>query len=918
MTEQTHSNPTSLRLGWRAVAFAAVAAIPTIWNLSFFTLFATSLPTAVQIVATGRDLSEIDASLLFGWLALGALPILYVVAIGLVGFQRAVELAYGVQAPLISITILRLAGARSGTPVTNLTFAIGVFGMVMFAWAVVQPAVVRWRSGAALLTPTLLSGVWLALLLGVLVPPAVVGLVDQLGELLFSLGRLEPMLFVGLSLVAITLAAVLLVPLAVMVLYASTWFRAVRAGGALAVATTVVTTIALVGAVWSLSEQPQAGVFERLEPAEGSPYAQTSPRDRAQWITANEDRVRSGLVNAVLSPYRYLAARGELTGLAAMYERNGFPESLGNAAQSVHSVLLSAMLYDGPSATEHRADARRLYVELFDENIEAAHREAFRDALIQTWSFRQPDATLLDAAAKTVHLTRQSVQIEEHGPVADVMVHETYENRTFASREVLYHFSLPETAVVTGLWIGPEDDRDRAFKFRVSPRGAAQEVYKAQVRRSVDPALLEQVGPRQYRLRIFPIERARDLVGGPGRGPPMHMWLRYRTRPVDGRWPMPQLLESRNVYWDARTKRSVDGVPARVGPTAWFPPGPESPPQSVTHGAVTIAGHEVRFAPASRTPDTVPGRWVVALDTSWSMRAVADDVRQALKRLATVLPADTELIVTRSPYLQEAPAAQRGFELEPVSWFGGLSLRQVWRQVATTAALEGATGVVILTDAGDGVLEKGALDQPPTLPVWFVHLGGRPAIGYDDRMLEALQQAGGGVALSVDEALARMAQPNRRQADGHTIEIVALAAGPEPTASQIQSGDDQSPTKTSAALRPLAAKWLIEARAPAANGDAAQLDRWHTLAKSEGIATPFSSMIVLVNKQQHKQLDRAEAAADRFAREAEDGQTQARVGDSGFPSSDLTAVPEPSTWLLLLVGLGGAWAVRRRQAIERL
>jgi hypothetical protein len=52
---------------------------------------------------------------------------------------------------------------------------------------------------------------------------------------------------------------------------------------------------------------------------------------------------------------------------------------------------------------------------------------------------------------------------------------------------------MPENTAFTGLWLSNQPDKEKAFRFRVSPRGAAQEVYRQQLRRSQDPALLEQV-----------------------------------------------------------------------------------------------------------------------------------------------------------------------------------------------------------------------------------------------------------------------------------------------------------------------------------------------------------------------------------------------------------------------------------------
>ena len=69
-------------------------------------------------------------------------------------------------------------------------------------------------------------------------------------------------------------------------------------------------------------------------------------------------------------------------------------------------------------------------------------------------------------------------------------------------------------------------------------------------------------------------------------------------------------------------------------------------------------------------------------------------------------------------------------------------------------------------------------------------------------------------------------------------------------------------------------------------------------------------MIVLVNDAQRKALEEAEAQADRFEREVEDGQET--LTKPSNPLHDVSAVPEPGTIFLVLIGLAGiAWARHR-------
>jgi hypothetical protein len=83
------------------------------------------------------------------------------------------------------------------------------------------------------------------------------------------------------------------------------------------------------------------------------------------------------------------------------------------------------------------------------------------------------------------------------------------------------------------------------------------------------------------------------------------------------------------------------------------------------------------------------------------------------------------------------------------------------------------------------------------------------------------------------------------------------------------------------------------------------MDRIHAAAKDQGIVTPWSSLLVLVTDTQKQLLADAESKEDRFDREV----------DLGGPSNSnpfVSAVPEPETWALLIVGgLMLGWHYRR-------
>jgi hypothetical protein len=67
-------------------------------------------------------------------------------------------------------------------------------------------------------------------------------------------------------------------------------------------------------------------------------------------------------------------------------------------------------------------------------------------------------------------------------------LNETYVNLTREPQEIFYLFSLPQSAAITWLWLG--NSLNEMQPHTVATRGAAQRVYKAEVQKRIDPALL--------------------------------------------------------------------------------------------------------------------------------------------------------------------------------------------------------------------------------------------------------------------------------------------------------------------------------------------------------------------------------------------------------------------------------------------
>jgi putative PEP-CTERM system integral membrane protein len=380
----------------------------------------------------------------------------------------------------------------------------------------------------------------------------------------------------------------------------------------------------------------------------------------------------------------------------------------------------------------------------------------------------------------------------------------------------------------------------------------------------------------------------------------VHLWFRYQTPSEDGVWPLPQLIEARNVYWNhewlPRPKRASN--PGALRPIGFRLPG----------DALVIASPE---SERSLRPGTLGGRFAVVLDRSRSMATIQDRVAAAFSTLDAALGADGDfdLYLTSAKSRGEPPSRvlhARGFDARAVVDFGGQSARELLEQFEALRGNERYDGVVVLSDRGGYELTRAgpAGRCTKSAPIWWVHLGGELPAAYDDATLEAIQSSGGGVTTSVDQALARLGQAIDEAGDlgvaGGYAWTLAHRVGPEPNI------EWASPN-----LGPLAAARLLGA-AIRTGVDAQALDRLHALARSVGIVSPYSSMIVVVNDLQWQRLTAAEAASDRFEREVENGD---KPLDLPPPSALVTisATPEPAEWALLILLAAGLLAMAAMQ-----
>jgi len=663
-----------------------------------------------------------------------------------------------------------------------------------------------------------------------------------------------------------------------------------------------------------VQSQPQIEAFGLLN---SSPPNEDARRE----LLSQKETIRKGLLNAYLHAYRYLSTREENNHIREMYhDVFDLDRDVTRVFQQAYNRLVSPFLYHGFSNDDEKA--ANLYGEFFDIPIQKGEQHAVQHALQSTFNRDEAKAGLLNINQEKVWLAQQRLTIEPHGDWAKVELYEVYENRTFEEQEVFYSFSLPESAVFTGIWLGNSPDLEQRFVFQVSPRGAAQQVYNNQVRRRRDPALLEQVGPRHYRLRAFPVpQRLRDRGGAKGEQPRLHLWLTYNVLRQDDTWPLPHLGEKRNVFWTKKTACNYNGYTRKHPGKDWLPPSLQAnqPAQPETRQVALPGGYTVTVKPLTPAEYMLPQgkRFAVLLDTSYSLTAHVKTIHTTFAWLQGTLSAQNQIDV----YLADSQHdwARRiddlpGLNPKKLVFFGTIQFKDILRQFDRLRADTAYDAIFLLTDEGSYELADNDKTLPlMPAPLWVVHVSGLPK-AYDDTTLQAIQQSGGGVATSVQEVVKRMATTVALGAsvvsvtDGYAWFLTLPEQSTSPATQTIVPATGDSGDFESFAVRQL----ILGLSQKLDMTALANLDVIHTFAKTYQIVSPYSSMIVLVNEAQKEALTKAEAQDDRFDREVETGHEALEKPSN--PLHNEATVPEPDT--ILLAGVGMiilAWLVFRRK-----
>ncbi|MBE9045975.1 hypothetical protein IQ255_16450 [Pleurocapsales cyanobacterium LEGE 10410] len=128
---------------------------------------------------------------------------------------------------------------------------------------------------------------------------------------------------------------------------------------------------AAVIAIWLVAfnlfnQQPQVEAFNLLE---------QRPQNRPE-LLASASKIRQGLINANLYPYRYLSTKEGNDHIYNMYSDLGAPQPLAQFFQQRYNQLLSPFLYQGSQGDVEKS--AQLYADFFDAPIQKAERQSGR------------------------------------------------------------------------------------------------------------------------------------------------------------------------------------------------------------------------------------------------------------------------------------------------------------------------------------------------------------------------------------------------------------------------------------------------------------------------------------------------------------------------------------------------------------
>lgn len=922
--------------------------------------------------------------------------------------RALLQILYGIELPILAFTLARLVFLKTLTPfniIILLTAAVSIFSYILYTFLRRPKSSVVLAIRTVVFESAVIVGAYASLLMLFFLPIVIAFVLDAVkgiftSDVIDTFSHYRSLWAIVFSITAFIAASsmflsLIATPFIGLFLYYRAWRRSsqeltlastrtkskyIKLGWGLAYVLATIVVAYQGSMIWFYSQMQNyqaATTFEQ--------------RRQIAEPLLKDGSIQPRLVDTYLAHYRYLTD-AEMTILADAYKNEiKVSDPVSKQIQQAFTTIAFPFVYGG-KFEEDVKKAGEYYQDLYDEPIQLAQSKNVSRILSTSFDISTDPlkSSVLDRSDEDVYLTAQTVKAtpDVTNTFATVTIEEEYENLTSTPQEVYYVFSLPQDSVVTDLKIGadlelasehfqnttqatpvptviPTTNTPNATPFvlatpipqkdagAIAPKGAANAVFESQYQARIDPAILEQVGPTQYKLRVYPIPVSekmlqawqRNQLASPVRNQKMR--FSYIT-PIEtnGAAALPIITEHRNIFSDhktvLRTGENADkslGVEAKSVPVL-----SENDPCRGDIQTLSTTNGMTLYIPHTKNP------WFSAnKDSTFCQQPLAGSETQIHeKHLAIMVDSSysmgkvswketLEKELSLSSLLQSNNIDLyyfNDFISTPISLNQEKDNPKIWNQFSfgktnRLKALEAVAGkydaVFMFTDASeaDAVAPTDTV-KASTSPLYLIHLSGKYP-KYPDSLTYYLQASGAQEDTSGKVALQRYAAYLRAQAAVTRVTTIAplIVIGntgtwisfPASTPPQVLTDvlPQASVNMSSPQIVKLANRYEIQAQMRFSANQLANLqflDHLQNQAVSDGIVTPFSSLLVVTTDQQREQLRLAATQANRFSVGYDLGE-QRLVEPTSGGLLGTSAVPEPGEWALLLTALVSLTFVNR-------
>ncbi len=595
-----------------------------------------------------------------------------------------------------------------------------------------------------------------------------------------------------------------------------------------------------------------------------SGYTNFADKEKAAaGLNPNEEKLRQVISDLETARYRYLMSKDD-TALKYSYgEILHFGDGLSGAIQSVFLTAAYPLVYQGSSDRDQKMAANFYY--LFGYYPDSS---------------KQTASSPIIKEARNVLLSYKNVKVEtdKDGLTAKVTITEEYENKTYSQQEVSYEFSLPMGAVMTDLNLGPNLE----FPGVIAPKGAAQSTYQRELQIGRDPALLEETGPHQYRLRIFPIPSKSDLATLSGRN--QKMSFSYTTELTPQGFPLPNVTKKTNVYANAGTEYvlTINGINLALSGSDLFVKATDKPLPDLCQGNIIPANNNLVLnvnypelknlvcAKPEEIINNISGAKIAIIyDVSYDNKSPALEAQLGLLgRSSTFLKNNqVDLYKYNDMLSPKVSLSQGNFAKETKFTYFGHS-----NGLKALGYFNEKYDLVMIFPGKDALAQEDNLPfASPTQIFVILPQAGSISLKLESRLL----QTRGDITNTVTGALKEFGlqyYASKSIQDSYVLNdylSILLPKQPE--------GAFPTPVGPDTPLANLVNLGLY--RTQAANtltnisADVPTMDKFNAFAQTAGIATPYSSFIALVNFSQQMRLQQLEQGYNRYEEQTPAGFT---------------------------------------------